>query len=40
MDDPISELPPKEQEKLLSIDGDTDVEEPFIFETGIYFSVF
>ena len=34
----ISNLPEKEQGELLNIDGGPDVEEPCIFERGIYLS--
>ena len=40
MDDPISNLLKKVQCKILTVDGDTDVEEPCMFERGTYFSVF
>ena len=39
MDEPISNLPKKEQGGLLTIYGDPDVEEPFMFERGIYLSL-
>ena len=39
MNEPISDLPKKEQGGLLSIDGDTDAEEPCMFERGMYFCV-
>ena len=40
MDDPISDLPEKEQGEMLTIYGYPGVEEPCIFERGMYFSVF
>ena len=36
MDDPISALHQKELGELLNIEGDPAVEEPFMFEIGIY----
>ena len=40
VDEPISDLPEKEQGKLLTIDRDPGVEEPCMFEIGMYLSVF
>ena len=40
VDEPISDLPPKEQGELLTIDGDPVVEEVSIFENFMYLSVF
>ena len=40
MDEPTSNLPAKEQGGLLTTDGYPDFEEPFMFERGVYFSVF
>ena len=40
MDDPISDLPKKQQGKILTIYGDPDVEEPCMFEISIYLYVF
>ena len=36
MEDPISNLPEKEQGELLFINGDPDIEEPCMFERGMY----
>ena len=40
MDEAISHSPEKEQGELLTIVGDTEVGEPYIFRKGIYFSFF
>ena len=40
MDEPKSNLPKKEQGELLIIDGDPEVENPCMFEIGLYFSMF
>ena len=40
MDEPISNLPEKEHSVLLTIDGDTDSEEPCMFERVVYLFVF
>ena len=40
MDKQISYLPKINQSELLTIYGYSDVEEPCIFELGMYFSVF
>ena len=40
MEDPISDLPQKEQGGLLTIDGYSIVEESHMFERGMYFYVF
>ena len=40
MDDPLSNLPEKEQGELLIIDGNPEVREPCMFGRGIYLSVF
>ena len=40
MDEPVSNLSEKEQGELLTIDGDTDVEETCMLERGMYLSVF
>ena len=37
---PLSNSPEKEQGELLTIDGDPEVGEPFMFGKGIYLSVF
>ena len=40
IDEPISELPPKEQGVLLTIDGYPIGEECNMFERGVYYSMF
>ena len=40
MDETLSNLPEKEQGELLIIDGGPEVEEPCIFQRGMYLSVF
>ena len=40
VDEPISILPQKEQGQFLTIYGYTDVEEPCMFERGVYFYFF
>ena len=40
MDEPLSHSPEKEQGRLLTIDGDPDVVEPFMFGEGMYLSEF
>ena len=39
-DEAISHYPEKEQGELLTIVGDTEVGEPYMFGKGIYLSVF
>ena len=39
MDEPISDLPKKEQGELLTIDGYHDDEDPCMFEIGMELSV-
>ena len=40
MEEPISNLPQKEKGELLIIDGNPEVEEPWMFERGMYIPVF
>ena len=40
MDELLSNLPKKEQGKLLIIDGDSEVEEPCMFQRGMHLLVF
>ena len=40
MDDPISNSPEKEQSELLTIVGDIEVGEPYMFGNGMYFMSF
>ena len=40
IDEPISDLTQKEQGELLTVDGDTVVEEGSMFERGMYLSIF
>ena len=40
MDEPLSKLPKKEQGQFLIIDGYPEVEEPCMFEIGMYLSLF
>ena len=40
VDDTISELTQKEQGELLTVDGDTVVEEGSMFERGMYLYIF
>ena len=40
MDEPLSNSPEKEQNELLTIDGDPEVGEPCMFVKGMYLYVF
>ena len=40
MEEPISDLTPKEQDKLLTVDEDSSFEEAHMFERHVYFSLF